>query len=230
MRRGQRSLVFIGLAVLAPATLAALALLSGCVGSLFKRSGPPPSVYFLTPPEAEPGAPLVLGPTHAETGATGALRSRTDLAILRPRVRTGLDTDLIALLYPDRHLDHLAAARWSGPLDEVIQDLVLEAFRARGVAANISGSAFGAAYWLEVDVDDFEAEYSASGAPPTVHVRFTARLGSAQDRQVLGRSVLEAHETAAADRVTAIVDAYNRAVDDVLRRLVDGTTAALASR
>lgn len=207
--------------------LVALALASGCVGSLFKKTGPPPQVYLLSPPAA-PSAPVKLGGQGSDAGASGAARSRTDLAILRPRVRVGLDTDLVALLYPDRHLDHLAAARWSGPLDEVLQDLVVEAFRARGIAASAGGSAFGAAYWIEIDVDDFQAEYAAADAPPSAHVHFTARLGSAPDRQVLGRFVIDAREPASANHVTAIVAAYNGALDEVLKQLIDETTGVLA--
>src|ERR1700734_2623499 len=54
---------------------------------------------------------------------SGAVAIPADLTVLTPRVRTGLDNDRIAALYPDRRLDYFAAARWSGPLDEVVQDL-----------------------------------------------------------------------------------------------------------
>jgi len=221
--------------------LAAFAALSGCAGSLFKTSGVPPEVYELAaPPAAAPtpaaapaltppaGLPAEGGPAAMASGPAGAT---IDLAVHKPRVRIGLDDDLIAVLYPDRRLDHLAHARWSGPLDEMLQDLILETFRARTsavVAAHADTSAFGSRYWLEVDVDDFQAEYGSGDAPPVIHVHAAARLGGASDRQILGRFDLEARAPASANRVGAIVEAYNRAVDDVLTDLVNRTLASLA--
>ena len=127
-----------------------------------------------------------------------------DLTLLRPRVRPGLDTSLIAALYPDRRLDHFAAARWSAPLQEVVQDLALQAFRGDAHVQNVHTdiSSFGSGYWLEIDVADFQAEYGASGsaagsAPPTIHVRLAARLGastgSARARAVRGGRPESAH-------------------------------------
>jgi len=88
--------------------------------------------------------------------------------VIRPRVRAGLDTDRIAALYPDRRLEYFADARWSGPLDEVIQQLVVQQFHATANLRNVSveASVFASNYWLEIEVADFQAEYSAGAAPP----------------------------------------------------------------
>ncbi len=86
--------------------------LTSCGGSFFQSKAPPPAVYLLSVSAASSGPEIPV-----------------DLAVLKPRVPTGLDTDLIAALYPDRRLDHFAGARWSGQLDEMVQDLVLQAFR-----------------------------------------------------------------------------------------------------
>ncbi len=96
--------------------------------------------------------------------------------MIRPRVRAGLDTDRIAALYPDRRLEYFADARWSGPLDEVIQQLVVQQFHATANLRNVSveASVFASNYWLEIEVADFQAEYSAAAAPPVVHVHFLA--------------------------------------------------------
>ena len=199
-----------------------MAALSACTGSLFKSKEPAPAVYMLTIEPASAGA-------HTEVPA--------DLTLLRPRVRPGLDTSLIAALYPDRRLDHFAAARWSAPLQEVVQDLALQAFRADAHVQNVHTdiSSFGSGYWLEIDVADFQAEYGAAGsasgsAPPTIHVRLAARLGASRDRHVLGQFEADVHESATDNRLTAIVDAYDRAASAALAKIVGDTGQAIAAQ
>jgi cholesterol transport system auxiliary component len=188
-------------------------VLSGCTGSLFKSKAVPPSVYLLS--------------AHAAPAQSAVA---ADLTVMRPRLRAGLDTDRIAVLYPDKRLDYFADARWSGPLDEVVQDLTVQAFAGGGRLRNVSadGSAFASGYWLEVQVDDFQAQYAASGGAPTVHVRFTARLGTAGDRKILGSFQATSDQAASDNRLTAIVDAFEHACDAALGQLVADTTRTLA--
>ena len=135
-----------------------------------------------------------------------------DLAVLKPKLRTGLETDRIAVLYPDRHLDYFADARWSGPLGDVLQDFAVQEFHTHANLRTVSGDAsvFPSAYWLEMEVTDFQAEYTSAAAAPTVHVQILARVGNSGDRRVLGRFVADARQQAAENRLTAIVDAYAR--------------------
>jgi cholesterol transport system auxiliary component len=205
------------------AAVAALPLaLSGCTGSLFKSKEPPQSVYMLT-------AALATAPAGA--GAPIPV----DLTVLRPQVRPGLDSTLIEALYPDRRLDHFAGAHWSGPLDEVLQDLAVQAFRADARVQNVhtDASAFGTGYWLEMDVTDFQAEYSGPKAagdsgPPTVHVHLVARLGTSGERRVVGQLEADVREPAADNRLTAIVQAFNRAASAALAKIVADTNQTLA--
>lgn len=209
------------------AAVAALPLaLSGCTGSLFKSKEPPQSVYLLT---AAPAA----APTSAPVSAGAPIP--VDLTVLRPQVRRGLDSTSIEALYPDRSLDHFAGAHWSGPLDEVLQDLAVQAFRVDARVQNVhtDASAFGTGYWLEMDVTDFQAEYSGPKAagdsgPPTVHVHLVARLGTSGDRRVVGQFEADVREPASDNRLTAIVQAYNRAASAALGRIVADTDQTLA--
>jgi len=205
----------------APALAAVMLALAACGGSLFQSKIPPAAVYQLS---------------AQYEGAQGA-QSRgpeipIDLSVLRPRVRTGLDNDLIAALYPDRRLDYLANARWSGPLDEVMQELALQAFRARANLRSVHAqeSAFGGGYLLNLDVNDFQAEYPESARAPTVHVHLLASVGAAGDERILARFEADVRQPAAANRVTAIVEAYNRAADEALAQIVADTLAALERR
>src|ERR1700690_131413 len=198
------------------ALLWSMALLTACAGSLFKNEAAPPTMYMLSAP-----APSAAEPASAVVP--------TELAVLKLRVRAGLDTDRIAALYPDRRLDYFADARWSGPLDEGLQDLAVQAFHANPGLRNVSADAsvFASAYWLELEVTDFEAEYSGKQAAPTVHVHFLARVGNSADRHVLGRFEPDIRVPAADNRMTAIVDAYNRAVDQAFAEIAAGTARTL---
>jgi cholesterol transport system auxiliary component len=192
--------------------------LAACAGSLFKNKAAPPTMYMLGATRKSPAAGPV-GDNHP-----------VDLAVLRPRVRAGLDTDRIAALYPDRRMDYFADVRWSGPLDEVLQDLAVQEFHINPELRNVSAdvSVFASAYWLEIEVTDFQAEYSAAGGPPSVHVRLQARVGNSGDRHVLGRFEPDVREAAADNRMSAIVDAYNRAADKALADIATGVAATLS--
>jgi ABC-type uncharacterized transport system auxiliary subunit len=195
--------------------LAALGLAS-CTGSLFQSKAAPPTIYML------PAGGGSAAPTVAEIPV--------DLAILKPRIRTGLESERIAVLYPDRRLDYFADARWSGPLGEVLQDLTVQQFHSHAHFRTVSGDAsvFASAYWLEIEVTDFQAEYSSAAAAPTVHVHLLARIGSSGDRRIMGQFVADAREPAAENRLGVIVDAYARAADAALDQIVADVSATLA--
>jgi cholesterol transport system auxiliary component len=188
----------------------AAVLLTACAGSLFKDKAPPPTMYVLAPaPKAQP--------PDAQKAAT----MTTNLAVLKPRVRPGLNTDRIAAIYPDRHMDYFADVRWSGPLDDVLQDLAVREFHINPGLRNVSADAsvFASSYWLEIEVMDFQAEYPTSGSAPTVHVHLLARVGNSADRRVLARFEPDVRETATDNRMSAIIDAYNRAADEALAEI-----------
>ena len=196
----------------------ALGISAMCVaacGSLFQSKVAPPTIYRLS------GA---AGPT---AGAAAAIP--VDLAVLKPSLSPGLETDRIAVLYPDRHLDYFADARWSGPLGDVLQDLAVQEFRARANLQHVSGDAsvFASAYWLEIEVTDFQAEYPSAETAPVVHVQLQARVGNSGDRRVVGQFTARAEQSAAANNLTSIVDAYARAADTALADVVAHTEEVL---
>jgi cholesterol transport system auxiliary component len=192
-------------------------LLAACAGSLFKDKAAPPTMYLLS------ATPRSLAETP-----NGALL-HTDVAVLKPRVRTGLDNDRIAALYPDRRLDYFADVRWSGSLDDVLQELTVQVLGSSAMmrSARAEASVFASAYWLEIEVRDFQAEYTSSSSAPTTHVRFLARLGNATDRRILAHLESDVHETAADNRMGAIVDAYNRAAGKALAEIAAGAAEAI---
>lgn len=193
--------------------LTAAMSLAAC-GSLFSSKAPAPSLYLLSVSPGQPGAAVA-----------------ADLSILRPQVRSGLDTDRIAVLYADRRLDYYAVARWSAPLDEVVQDLAVQSFRTHAGlrSVNSEASPFSAGYWLQIEVTDFQAEYAAGDANPTVHVHFSATLGKASDRRILDRFEANATQRATDNRLTAIVGAYEQAANLALSDVVADTARVLGA-
>jgi len=195
--------------------LCAAAGLAACSGSLFRSRTPPTTVYLLS---ADLGS--------AAVAAQPVLP--VDVAVLRPRVRTGFETDRIAVLYPDHRLDYFANARWSGPVDVLFQDLALQALhtgaRLRSVSAD--ASAVTSAYWLEFEVVDFEANYARADTAPVVRVHLLARLGLTGDRRLLTAFESDVTRPASENRLTAIVDAYQQAVTAALGEIVAGVAQA----
>jgi ABC-type uncharacterized transport system auxiliary subunit len=202
-----------------------LGVATACTGSLFQSKAAPSSVYLLS---ADLGTRATSPAGLTIPSVAGPLAA--DLAVLRPRIRKGLESDRIAVLYPDRRLDYFAAARWSGPLDQVLQDLAIQAFHSAAHLRNVSAeaSAFASGYWLELEVTDFQAEYASAASAPTIHVGLLARVGRAGDRQVLASFEASSRQPAVGNRLTAIVDAYERAVDGALAEIVANTTHTLA--
>lgn len=200
--------------------------LAACTGSLFRSKIAPPTVYMLS---AGAGSAQAASTGSTAEPAPGAVIP-ADLAVLKPKLRTGLETDRIAVLYPDRHLDYFADARWSGPLGDVLQDFAVQEFHAHANLRTVSGDAsvFPSAYWLEMEVTDFQAEYTSAAVAPTVHVQILARIGNSGDRRVLGRFVANAQQQAAENRLTAIVDAYARAAQAALADIIAHADEVLA--
>ncbi|HVC01180.1 MAG TPA: ABC-type transport auxiliary lipoprotein family protein [Steroidobacteraceae bacterium] len=188
--------------------------LAACAGSLLGRRAPPVA-YELS----------------AHAGARGP-RIAADLKVLTPLVRAGLDTDRIAASYPDRRLDHFSGARWSAPLDETIEQLAVQEFRARSALRNVvpEASALHTRYWLEIEVVAFQARYPAGGGAPTIEAHFVARLGDVRGGTTLARIDARVARPAAANRMTAIVAAFEAAADRALDRIVAATDRRLAGR
>jgi ABC-type uncharacterized transport system auxiliary subunit len=82
-------------------------------------------------------------------------------------------------------------------------------------------------YWLDIEVLDFQAQYG-SATTPTVHVKLLAQLGDASGH-VLGRFEAAAQQTATDNRLSAIVEAYNRSAGEALAQLVSQCSAILAN-
>jgi ABC-type uncharacterized transport system auxiliary subunit len=77
---------------------------------------------------------------------------------------------------------------------------------------------FEAAYLLSLELTHFEADYQA-GAPPTVRVELVCALGRRSGRHVLESFTATGSATASADRLQAVVAAFEQATNAALTQL-----------
>lgn len=119
---------------------------------------------------------------------------------------------------------YLANARWVAPAQVLFDQALLTAFdTAAGPARLVArGQAGSAPVILRVDVRNFEARYDEGPkAPPTVLVRLRAAMAGGGGQ--VSEETFEARIPASANRVGAIVAAYDEAVADALGQLVAWT-------
>src|SRR5688572_18980207 len=134
------------------ATVVAIgAALSACGGSLLETDLPPNVLYVLEP-----------APAPTSQGA----ELPVDLSIGRPDVSPGLDTNRIAVL-KGRQLDYYRAARWGGSTTEVVQTFLVESLEDQRLFRSVTAEQARVAgdYVLDVEVRDFQAEYTGDGLP-----------------------------------------------------------------
>lgn len=120
---------------------------------------------------------------------------------------------------------YVAETRWVAPAAVLWDQALVAAFDADpGPIRLVSrGEPATADYVLRVDVRNFEARYEAGPrAAPTVLVRARAVMIRA-DSKAVGEQVFEARVPASGNRVAAIVQAYDKAVGEVLGQLVAWT-------
>ncbi len=142
-----------------------------------------------------------------------------------PLVAPGLDTDRISLVHADGRLDSFAASRWPDAVSLVLQPLIVDALRAGGRYRTVQGDAmpFNAEYLLQVEVRQFAIEYDAA-ENPQARVTLVCTLGRRADRAPVRSFAISKSAAASANRMGAVIGAYNQAVGEALQELVAQAT------
>ena len=195
-------------------------LASGCSGG-FHRDVQPTQVYMLR------ASAVAQTPASSASAATPAALT---LRIGRTAAAPGLDSDRIVLMRADHRMDFYAASRWAAPLPEVIEALAVETLRGTGAwtAVNDSQGAFPGEYFLQINIRRFEADYTQSG-DPKIEVSFACSLGRRADRELLASFIAEGTATASANRVGAVVEAFEKAANDALATVAARTLETVQS-
>lgn len=204
------------------ATLLACGL-AGCTGNLLQSDAPAAVTYRLAaqaPGAAPPVAALPLA-----------------LVVQRPRAPAALDTERVAVSAAGNRFDYYSAARWAEAAPQMVQQQLVGALSATG---QFGGGVFAAParvpaeLSLDLELRRFEAvttsaDAAESGAAPTVHVQVQASLIDARRGTRVTSFVAEAAVPATANRLGAVVAAFDEANAQVLREVTGKVQAAAAS-
>ena len=197
------------------AAVSLTAALAACSGGLHSDS-PATQIYVLRAavhPQAEP-----IPPTES-------------MHVSRPMAGPGLDSDHILLVQSDHRMNYYVASRWPSDLPAVVESLAVDTLRTTGAWTTVqdSGSAFSSDYLLQIVIRRFEADYSASGGAPAVHVVMDCTVGRRSGREVIGSFVAEGSSTAAANRLGDVVSAFEEAANQALADIAAHTAQVVRS-
>ena len=123
---------------------------------------------------------------------------------------------------------YIAEARWVSPASDLYMESLENAFAAQATRVRLIGprELIRGGRTLDIDVRAFEARYEAPGAVPTVVVTARARLLALPDRTVAAERTFTVQQPAAANRVSAIVEAFDIATRDLNTQIVDWTDSS----
>jgi cholesterol transport system auxiliary component len=201
-------------AFLRPAAAAALAFaLAGCISVLPKEKPAQLYRFAAAPPvEAAKG-----GDPNAERIGVFRVTSQFQRESAGDRILTLTGSKAA----------YIARARWVAPADVLFDEAVTSAYEGASARARLiaRGEPAKADYALRLDVRNFETRYD--GSRPTVLVRVHAVLLRAQDRKPVAEQAFEAEAAADDNRIGPIVEAYDKALGQVLKDLVAWTDVSL---
>lgn len=172
------------------------------------------------------GSPVTVEDQSSPVAATdqvGVFKGRISFA-------RAVATDRI-LTIKGSEASYIADARWVSPASVLFDEALSQAFDDNTGPARlvVRGEASRAAYFLRLDVRNFEAVYDhGSRAAPTVVVRVRAVLTRSADRVLAGDEIFEVKVRASSNRVSSIVEAFDQASGETIGKLVAwaNTTAA----
>jgi cholesterol transport system auxiliary component len=187
--------------------------LSACGGNLLG----------LGPPEAGP-----IYPVRPVFPAGSGEKVGWALAILRPDVAAGLDSERIALTQPDGTMDFYARASYPDRVPPMVQQALLDGFEASGRIDAVAPeqAALHADYNLVTDVKDFAAHYSQPDGIPGVTVSITAKLTTTHGRVIVSSFSTVQTATASLNSAVAVAQALQQALGMAVRAIVDWALTA----
>ena len=201
------------------ATVLTAAALTGCSG-LFHSDARPEQVYYLS----------------ATPGPQGLAPIATSLRFNRPSAGPGLEGTQIKLVQSDRRMSFYQEARWPASPANLVEMLAVEKLRGSGVWQSVADSAspFPSDYVLLVNVRRFEADYTGGTVAPEVHVVLDCIVGKREGREVIKSFLAEGSVPAAANKLGAVVAAFeaatNAALDSMETQTLEAVRPVLANK
>jgi cholesterol transport system auxiliary component len=186
--------------------------LGGCTG-LFQSRAQPEQIYYLRAPPAGAAVPA---------GAAAMLPAPgVSLRVGHPLATPGLDSPHIMLVQPDHRMNFYTGSRWPSAASDVLEALAVQTLRASGAWASVQDTAspFPTDYLLQLTVRHFEADYTSGDAAPVVLVTLDCTIGRGGGREVVATFAAAGSAPAAANRLSAVVAAFEQASGTALEAL-----------
>lgn len=138
-----------------------------------------------------------------------------------PKVSSDLDTFRIALLRDTGKRDYFAGSRWADFLPVIVQTSIVESLENSGkfTAASADFAKFSANYQLEINIQNFEADYTTS-TPPTIRIKMNVKLLNANSSSILKNFTVENASKAEANDLESIYKAFDAAFTNVQKDIV----------
>lgn len=123
---------------------------------------------------------------------------------------------------------YIAGARWVSPAADLYMESIENAFAEQATRVRVIGprELTRGERSLDIDIRSFEARYEAPGAAPTIVVTARARLLVLPERTVVAERVFTVEQPAGANRVSAIVEAFDLATRDLNTQIVAWTDSS----
>ncbi len=190
----------------AMAALPAIALVPGCELPV-PGQGPPPDLYLLSP---------------KSTFREDLPQANWQLIVEPPTANASLNSTRIALLRTPTKIDYYARSNWGDRAPLMVQTLILESFENTGKIVSIGKESVGlrADFILKTDLREMQTIYY-EGGPPKAWVGINAKLVIMPRRSIVANALFQHRVQAKADSMPDIIEAFDEALNKVLRRLVE---------
>jgi cholesterol transport system auxiliary component len=186
--------------------------LSACGGNLLGPPAETPMIY----------------PVHPTFAAGSGEHVGWALAILRPDMAGGLDTDRMVLHQADGTMEFYAKATYPDRLGMILQQALLDGFESSGRIDAVAPeqAALHADYNLVIEVKDFSAHYAQADGVPSVTVSITAKLTTAHGRAIVSSFSASQTVNAASNSAGAAAQALRQALGTCVTQIVNWALAA----
>lgn len=192
-------------------------LLAGCAGVF--SVGPAPKRMFLNP---EP--PARMAGTKATQG--------TQIIVSLPTAWLAVDTDAIALLFPNREIRYLSGVRWAGSVPSLVQSFLIDALSATGAFQGVAGDSTGiyAQVRLSCDIRQFLLRYDDPNQPPTAVFDATFRLINLRNGEIIGTLPVLLTTPATGTSTHELVTASEKVMAETLAKVAAWSVASISAK
>lgn len=175
-----------------------------------------------------PPDPGTLYPIRPTFPAGSGAKVEWALAILRPDIAPGLDSERIALSQPDGSMDYYAKANFPDRVPVMVQQALLDGFEASGRIDAVAPeqAALHSDYNLVTEIKDFSAHYGQADGIPRVAVNLTAKLTTAHGRAIVSSFSSNQALNASANSAGAVAQALQQGLGTAITQIVNWALTA----